>query len=169
MIIDITGTMAIDYNVRDWCRFPYPDHPKGCPNWNKKDICPPKVKHVPDVFDLSKQHWFIIIEFDLGAHVQRMAKLHDEWSERQCRCLLYWQKGVIKKLEEYCLQYIRFHAQMIYTLCPEGMGINVFRTAHRHGIMIRKNPKKTIHKVALIGTSNENDENNEGLLKWANE
>jgi hypothetical protein len=34
---------------------------------------------------------------------------------------------------------------------------------------MRKNPKEIVYKVALIGMSNENDENNEGLLKWANE
>jgi len=165
-LIDVTGTLVIDNRVTDWCRYPYPDHPKGCPNWDKHDRCPPKVRGVADVFDLSQQHWFAIIKFDLGAHADRMAGLHKNWSDRQCRCLLYWQRGVKKNLEEYCWQYIRLHAQMTYTLCPEGMGVNVFRTAHRHGIRMRKNPQKTVHFVALIGTSNENDEQNEGLLQW---
>src|SRR4030042_1650037 len=167
MLIDVTGKMVIDQKVRDWCRFPYPDHPNGCPNWNKSDTCPPKVKLVTDIFDLSQKHWFAIVEFDIAAHVNKMSALHPDWSERQCKCVLYWQGTVKKKLKEYCLQHIKSHAQMIYTICPEAMGVNVFRTAQRCGIKIRKNPDKIIYKVALIGISKHDNDDN--LFKFANE
>ncbi len=39
----------------------------------------------------------------------------------------------------------------VFTLCPEAMGVNVFRTLHAHGVPIRKNPLDTVYKVAMIG------------------
>ena len=24
-----------------WCQLPYPNHPTGCPNYNKNPLCPP--------------------------------------------------------------------------------------------------------------------------------
>lgn len=160
MIIDITGKLVIDERVRSWCMMPYPGHPNGCPNYNHSNTCPPKVPVVSKVFDLEKQHWFIIEEFNLALHAKSMVEKHPGWSDRQSRCCLYWQNGVRKRLREACNSWIRLHAGYGYTLIPEALGVNVFRTAHRYDIMIRKNPSDIVYKVALVGSVlNENVEN----------
>lgn len=32
------------------CLDPYYDHPKGCPNWDMKDGCPPNIRFFPNVY-----------------------------------------------------------------------------------------------------------------------
>jgi len=152
MIIDVAETMAIDYNVRNWCTMPYPGHSKGCPNFGKKETCPPKIGLIDNLFDLSKEHWFAVVKFDLAGQVNRMANIHPEWSDRQCRCCLYWQGGVRKNLKKLCNKFLSSKSGLTFSFCPEAMGVNVFRTFHRNGIMMRKNPKDIVYKVALIGT-----------------
>lgn len=162
MIYDVTNKLVIDKRTRDWCKFSYPSHPHGCPNYNKRDICPPAAPLVHEVFDLSQQHWFIVIEYDLSAHVIKIKKSHPDWSDKQCRCCFYWQNTVRKQLREMILNFIKEKIFLSnfsdieerswnYTLIPEAMGINVFRTCHKIGIKIRKNPIDIVYKIALIG------------------
>ena len=150
MLINITGTICIEERAREWCKLPYPGHPKGCPNYGVAVDCPPKVCRVRDFIDLSMEHYFIVEAFDLSAHAKTMAAAHPDWSDKQCKCCLYWQNGVRKRLRRQCYDFIKDHLDYVFTLIPEAMGVNVFRTAHRHGLMIRKNPS-LVYKVALVG------------------
>lgn len=45
---------VIDYSVRGLCVKPYYNHPKGCPNFNKKKGCPPNAELFDKVYDLTK-------------------------------------------------------------------------------------------------------------------
>lgn len=150
MVINVTGTLSIQSSVREWCKFPYPGHPSGCPNYGNSDVCPPKVCIVYNFIDLNMEHYFIVEEFDLVTFALSMKALHPQWSDKQCRCCLYWQNGVRKRLRQKCESFIATKKGYTYTLIPEAMGVNVFRTAHRHKLMIRKNPT-VVYKVALVG------------------
>jgi predicted metal-binding protein len=153
MLIKITNLLAVDEQVRDWCRLPYPGHKKGCPNWNKSSTCPPIVSLVNNIFDLSAEHWFAITDFNIQEQSIRMKKMHPGWSDQQSRCCLYWQNTVRKNLTKMCKEFIS-SAKLLgysYTLIPEAMGVNVFKTMHRIGIKMRKNPQDILYKVALIG------------------
>ena len=130
---------------------PYPDHPKGCPNYGKRKECPPTAPLVQDYIDLEQPHWFIIQKYDLNAHVQRMKVKHPHWSDRQARCVLYWQGAVKGMLSKACKQFIKEHPGLISTLIPEAMGVNVIATAIRMGIPIKARPDGTIYKIALVG------------------
>lgn len=151
MIIDVTGKLAVDLNVREWCKFPYPGHNRGCPNYGISETCPPKVGTITEIFDLGKPHWLAIIEFNIKQHADKMKGLHPQWSDKQCRCCLYWQNTVRKDLRKMCDDFIYSKNSYDYTLIPEAMGVNVFRTAHRLGIMLRKNINDKLYKIALIG------------------
>jgi hypothetical protein len=107
--------------------------------------------------NLLMNHYIVVETFDLNAHAKTMAAKHPEWSKKQCKCCLYWQNGVRKRLKQQCVDFIKNHPGYICTLIPEAMGVNVFRTAHRHGLMIRKNPS-IVHKVALVGMALETAE-----------
>jgi len=45
---------VIDYSVRGLCAKSYPNHPKGCPNFNKRKECPPKAKLIDQIFRFRK-------------------------------------------------------------------------------------------------------------------
>lgn len=162
MIYNIINHLVIDYRARDyhlnregelinpWCLWSYPGHSKGCPNYGKKEICPPNAPLVDKFFDLSKPHWFIIVSFDLGAHVERMFLKHPDWSMRQARCVLYWQgtanKSLRLKTEAFCK-----NTDLIYTYCPEAMGVHCIKTAKSLGIPIKTRPKDIVYKMSMVG------------------
>lgn len=145
------------------CRLPYPGHPRGCPNWNKSPNCPPHALKIEDKYDLNKQSYFVVRPFDIGAHKERMKSIHPEWSDKQCACCLYWQKGIKKELKEkaLCFTHELLCADMSlenptgedyqFELIPEAMGLNVFETAPYHGILIERNPQKILYKIAFVG------------------
>ena len=142
--------LVIDYRAREWCKLSYPLHPRGCPNYGRKDTCPPTVALIPDFVDLNRHVWLVAIEFDLASHVQRMLDLHPKWSDRQARCVLYWQPRVNKMLRED-VQTFSTLAGATYTLCPEAMGVDVIKTARKCGIPIKAQPTDTVYKIALMG------------------
>lgn len=152
--VDVTNKLVYSIEARGaWCALPYPDHPKGCPNLGGDRIsCPPNAPLVCDFIDLEKSHWFTFVTFDLGSHVDSMKKKHRKWTDRQARCVLYWQGGVRKRLRqvvEGCEVFDR--GNTIYTMCPEAMGINVIETLQRLNVPIREKPLDIVYKVALLG------------------
>jgi hypothetical protein len=155
MIIEVTNKLIINYRAHEringkkaWCELPYPRHKKGCPNYGKS--CP--LPRVGTVFDLLKPHWFAIIRFDLISHIQRMKNLHPGWSYNQCKCVLYWQNGIKKQLDNICKEFIQIKDKnLIYHKIPEAMGVNVILTMKKIGHPIEIKPKNIIHKIALIG------------------
>jgi len=150
-IIEVTDKMVLQEQTREWCKFPYPGHPKGCPNYGRRKDCPPQISFVTKKFDLKKPHWFAIVSFDLAAHMKIMALKHPDWSERQQRCCLYWQGKVRKQLRILCVNWLKKNRDYRCSFSPEAMGVNVFRTAYHLGIKMRKSAYPTVYKVALIG------------------
>ena len=137
--------IVYDIRARDgtWCKLPYPNHPKGCPNY---PVCPNKY---PDFKALSGFKWFaVMIEFDLRRYAEMAKEKHPLWTTRQCRNLLYWQGKVRSALRKK----IRIYAQPfdIILEIPEACGINVFETMALVGIQIDRHPD-IVKKIMLIG------------------
>ena len=152
--LTVTGHLVLDERAREWCTLPYPDHKHGCPNYGKKPECPPFAPLVGDFIDLDKNYWFIIIKFDLGSHVAEMKlkprKDGKAWTDKQARCVLYWQKSVVKKLEAACIDFAKM-LDLVYTLVPEAMGVHVIKTVRQFDIPIKTRPTDTVYKIALVG------------------
>lgn len=148
-------TPAIDLGMRSFCVYPYPNHPKGCPNHGKKATCPPRVGRFPYVYSNRHDVWALWAEFDLGAHVRRMRKRHPLWTYRQLSCCLYWQGTVRKFLRESIAKWIEeskdLHPFLTATTCPEGMGVNVTATMHNIGTELEWPPKKITRLIYLAG------------------
>lgn len=157
-------------NPIDLCKLKYSGHPNGCPNiihnlnilkTNKKPklSCPPFAKRLSEKYDLFNQDkYFCYVKFNLKKQKERMKLLHPNWTDKQCRCLLYWQKSVVKILEKKCLSFVLFAKNIIeskekynYELIPEAMGLNVFETAAYHNIILERNPQNYVYKIAFIG------------------
>ncbi|MCK5015297.1 MAG: hypothetical protein KAS66_15920 [Candidatus Omnitrophica bacterium] len=151
-IYKVNGFLEVDYKCRGFCKIPYYNHPKGCPSFGKYEHCPPQAPLVKDAFDFSQEMYFVIEEFNLKRHVERMHIRHPHWSLRQCRNLLYWQGGVRKRLRTKTEEFIeRRNNGMTYTLLPEAMGVMVINTAIALGIPIERTPENKVIKISLVG------------------
>lgn len=156
---------VVDLSMRDLCRTPYGQdkngrctHPKGCPNYGHRDICPPNAPIFSDVFNMRKPFFAVWVIFSLAAHRRKMRLKHPDW--RRCRldCCLYWQGGVNKRLHtEVNKNLIKKYKARRVTYCPEAMGINVTQTMALAGINLQWPPKTKVIKVAIIGTKNRKE------------
>lgn len=138
---------------RSWCRLPYHGHPKGCTMWNnKKKHCKAsfrKTHTLHDQFDVKQPAWVIWEEFDLGAHAARMKEAHPEWTEYQCRNVLYWQTAVKKKRNDRVKEWFRRKGLWgRYAGMTEGFCVNVYATLRHAGIIL--DPIKNIQKMKKL-------------------
>jgi predicted metal-binding protein len=134
--------------VRDLCAKPYPGHPFGCPNFEKKRGCPPMAPLFPEVF-IDLPVYAIYNRFDLGSHATRLKKVHPGWSWRQLTCCLYWQGTARKILKKEIEVFRKQHPDMVITTCPEAMGVDVTATMASIGVLLEWPPKKWTYQVAL--------------------
>ena len=147
------GRLVLSKRVDRWCQMPYPDHPKGCPNFGQQDRCPPKAPHVSDYFDLSRPLYLVNSEFDLDAHARRMAKEHPHWTARQCRCVLYWQSTSRRHMRERAKAVMTWLGLNAMAEVPEAMGVNVYATARLSGLKLERIRNLSICRhVAMVGT-----------------
>ncbi len=167
-IIKVNDIIEINPKVRGFCKFPYHGHKNGCPNFNNHDLCPPKIKTLENYFILNKDLFFIIEEFDLKSHIEKMKQKHPNWTTLQLRNLLYWQNSVRKNLKNKVENFINNHVdrnKLTYTLLPEAMGVDVFSTVTKLDIPIERNPINRIFKIALVGY-NKNDSKIKTLMDY---
>jgi len=166
---------VIDHTVRKLCCRPYLGHDKGknigCPNFNRKEGCPPKAPLFDNVFDLREPVYAIYNIFDLAAYVQKMKAGHPDWSDAQLRCCLLWQGRARKQLAKHVMEFItaypRYNVSMAYyrgiekdlgpvygriiPASPEAMGVNVTETMANAGIHLEWPPVKVAYQIALAG------------------
>jgi len=147
--------IVIDKSVRGLCRRPYPNHPKGCPNYGKRSTCPPQVKLINEIFDANKGFWIVWVDFDFASHCNNMKTKHPEWTQRQIECCLYWQ-GTARKMLRGAVDGIWYYLKdqketWMVNCIPEAMGVNVTETMKLLGVELEWPPKKIVRKVALLG------------------
>jgi len=128
------------------CQLPYPNHPKGCPNFPK---C---IKKRPDFRTIAMSYkWFAVIEeFDLKRHAEKMKTKLPHWSDRQCRNLMYWQGGVRSRLLKKAKSIADNNPESIILDIPEACGVEVFKTMAKVGIILERKPD-TVRKVMIVG------------------
>jgi predicted metal-binding protein len=138
--------IVYDLRARDgtWCTLSYPNHRKGCPNFPQ---CPPKYI---DFKEIEKNcTWYAVVEeFNLKDHAKRMKRIHPDWTERQCRNLLYWQ-GRVRAILKQETRRICSEGDIVLEN-PEASGIDVFKTMALVEIELKKNPD-IVRKIMMIG------------------
>jgi len=149
MIIQVKP--VIDYSVRNLCFKPYPRHPKGCPNFGKRDTCPPKALYYDKVYDLTKHVYAIYNVFDFKEYVDKMKSKHPTWSDLQLKCVLYWQGSARKNLKNYIIEFLKQNKEYKVETCPEAMGVNVTETMKNVGIILEWMPENIAYQIALAG------------------
>jgi len=142
---------VLDSSVRALCLRPYPGHPKGCPNFGKKEGCPPGAPRFDWYFDMTQPVFGVVHEFDLAGHVDRMRSAHPSWSDRQLRCVRFWQSTARKAWKAGVNEFLGSHPGYSATACPEAMGVNITETMRRIGVDLEWPPEKVARQVALCG------------------
>jgi hypothetical protein len=143
--------LVVDYRVRGLCARAYPGHPKGCPNFGNRIGCPPDCPLVTEVLDFSRPIFAIVNEFQLGAHVKHMQKIHPGWSQRQLECCLYWQGTARRRLRLAVVNFLLTNPDYIVLGRPEATGVDVTNTLAQVGINLEWPPKIVARQVAIAG------------------
>lgn len=148
----------IEYSTcRRLCVQEYYNHKKGCPNYGKKEGCPPNTLPFDEVYDLLKPVYAILNVFNFGDHIERMKVKHSSWSKRQIECCLYWQGTARKQLKERIEAFKRrpFGEMYAITQRPEGMGVLVTDTMKSVDIELEWPPKNFAYQIAFAGILKE--------------
>ncbi len=147
-----TVVPALDLSVRYLCRNAYPNHRHGCPNYNKKDGCPPSAPLLEETLDLSCMIYAIYNVFPFGKHVRKMGQNHTDWSQRQKECCLYWQGTARKQLRRIVQRFVSKYPYLHVVWCPEAQGVNVTKTMKRIGVELKWPPVEETYQIVLAGT-----------------
>lgn len=144
-------TPVINHRVRALCVHPYPNHPKGCPNFNHKAGCPSDAPLFERAFD-SSGVWAVWNVFDLAGHVAKMKAAHPTWSDRQLVCCLYWQPGARSKLRDKIREFMREHRGEGLHVCavPEAMGVDVTATMRAVGIELEWPVRTRAYQIVFM-------------------
>ena len=147
-------TITITEKTVRWCQLPYPGHKKGCPNYNKNENCPPNSPNALNIIPDYNKFYLIYAIFNFKKYVHLRRREHPQWSEKQLKCVLYWQSS-IKKLLKEIINYIKTEKDYIFS-CGSGFGksvysmeacrIDVFKTLRNNKIK----PKNQILLVCLL-------------------
>ena len=143
--------IIIDNSMRGLCKKAYPGHKKGCPNFNKRQDCPPKVPLLHKVLDLNHPVFAIWNVYDFKNHTSKMKTKHPEWSKRQVECCLYWQGSARKQLKFKIQSFLESYPGYIILTTPEACGVNITKTMKNIGINLEWPPKTVTYQIALAG------------------
>jgi len=157
MIIQINPEIIVyERKIQGFCAKKYQGHPHGCPNYGKKEGCPPGVKLINELFELNNNYnnFFLIwIDYNIGAFANKMKKLHPDWTERQCYNPRLWQPTARKMLRAVeTVAVAKYKLETILT-SPEAHGVDVTQLIKdAAGIELEWPPRNTTRVVALGGT-----------------
>ena len=119
--------IVYDTEIQCLCARPYYKHPSGCPNYNKKDGCPPNQPPIDRVLDFKKEVYIIYTEFKVGEFAERMRLNHPKWSEhpRQWYNPRLWQSHTrkLQGIEE--ANAMKENSLTKIVRSPEAHGVNV--------------------------------------------
>lgn len=97
MIIKLNPeSIPYDKNIIALCKTPYYGHTKGCPNFGKKNGCPPS-KTIDKFFNFNEDIFLIYTKFKIGKFAEKMRLSHPEWIEN---IYSYQENNYVKNLIE---------------------------------------------------------------------
>lgn len=150
--------VMLDCPPGDLCRRRYPGHPRGCPNYGTRPSCPPAARPIGEIVDLSRPVYVVWNAFAFAEHVRRMKRMHPEWSDRQARCCLYWQRGARRDLKGEVKALTGGSTRYVVLMCPEACGVNVTDTMKTIGIVLEWPPINITYQVAVVGYPAEKED-----------
>lgn len=133
-----------------WCTLPYPRHPNGCPNFGKRESCPPLAPYFLDLF--KPEVYVAFMRFNFEEFLERKRQLHPDWTTKALRNPRHFQGHLDSKLKGFVISKLNepdFESfRAVYN--PEAMGVNIHLTARRAGIELEWPPRKNMYRIAII-------------------
>jgi hypothetical protein len=152
-------TPVFNPKVLRLCEKPYPGHPNGCPNYGKKETCPPQAPLLGELINTDRPVYVIFNIFPFGEWVEKRRKtsakrvaagtLKKPWSQRQLENCLYWQPKARKQLRERVESMVPKDLMVLCT--PEACGVDVTATMKSIGHNLEWPPVTVTYQVALVG------------------
>ena len=127
MIVQVSPEyIEYDKTFKNLCRAPFYRHSKGCPNWNRKEGCPPNVLPINEILDFNKDLYVIYTVFNVGEFAERMRLMHPEWRDypRQWYNPRRWQPAARKLHVKDKYSAMQIGIDTILS-SPEASGVNV--------------------------------------------
>lgn len=167
------NSIKISEKVRKWCALPYPNHKKGCPNYDKKDTCPNKIPLMEDLTEKYRYFYLLTADFDFKEYKNRRKNDNESLSEVQVKNLLYWQKTVKNVLFNNAVKICKNNnfVDIFLLMCGSGMkddrfeqekipsmeavGIDVFNIYRNNEIEFELKPVNKVVLSSLICSKNE--------------
>ena len=137
-----------DPKIISFCKAPYYKHPKGCPNWGKRDDCPPNAGHFISIFKPTVS--VVISRLDFIEYIDERRLLHPDWTERALRNPRHWQGQLRADLKRFVGEIKREGQVPVFN--PEAMGVNLFETCENAGYILEKYPVSFVCMIALLAT-----------------
>lgn len=132
-----------------WCRLPYPKHADGCPNFGKKDSCPPSMPYFLDVYE--EKVLVAYLRFDFKSYLSWRQGIHPDWGIREIRNPRHFQNHLdaalrngIKNLGQDYLN----EREAVFS--PEAMAVNMHLTCQKAGINLEWPPQEVMYRVAFL-------------------
>jgi hypothetical protein len=91
--------------------------------------------------------------------MEKMKALHPGWSERQCKCVLYWQAGARKVHKAFAKSvyagFLTEHEGYWMTDSPEAMGTDMTRSLNKSGLLLEWPCRDKTYKISILGKLKE--------------
>mgnify|MGYP001610250383 CR=1 FL=1 len=143
--------ICVDYRVRSLCVKPYYNHPSGCPNFGKRDNCPPNAPRIKNTIDLNREIYAIWNIFDFKNHCNKIREKHLNWSQRQIECCLWWQPTARKQLKKIIKDFQKIFPNLKVIELPEAQGVDLTEIMKSIGIKLEYPPKNITYQIVLAG------------------
>jgi hypothetical protein len=136
MIVSILAEqVSFDRKLQHICKKPFYKHPHGCPNYGKKEGCPPQPL-ITQLFDFSRELYIIHTSFPVGEFAERMHRAHPDWNERQCYNPRLWQGTARKEHDTEVQRFLKEYTECTITKSPEAHGVNCTALMQTEGITL---------------------------------
>ena len=129
--------------VHKMCTQEYYKHKRGCPNFGRHEGCPPGLKHITEIVDISTLHFFLV-QFDFEEYIRQKMERSPGKTNRDYANQRHWQSHLRSQLvrrweevEQYNYPQYQLHKERSsYCQNPEGHGINVVATLEKYGFEV---------------------------------
>ncbi len=145
--------------MQNLCAAPFYGHSKGCPNFGKKEGCPPNQPLINNILDFDSKMYLIYTEFLVGEFAERMRQTHPGWVNhpRQWYNPRRWQPRARKFQCEEEKRFLKEVDDVRIIQSPEACGVNVTALMKSVGIVLnwqwppKHNLKNKVYLVSLAG------------------
>jgi hypothetical protein len=147
------------YSIQNLCRAPFHGHPKGCPNYGRKESCPPDLLLIDELLDLHSDMYVIYTEFPVGKFAERMRIAHPEWSKhpRQWYNPRLWQETARKEHRREIMKFMNEYPALYVSQSPEAHGVVVSSLMKQLGIELNwdwppaHSLENKVYRISLAG------------------